>query len=69
MTATDIIEAWNKQADKFNQWPSLDLNEMVEFAWKCGVAEALSLVDDKATRIERANMYRGRINQAAHGGK
>lgn len=32
MNYKDIKEAWNKQADQFNQWDVLCSEEMVEFA-------------------------------------
>lgn len=34
MTVKDLIKAWNSQADEFNQWNSLDSEEMVNFALK-----------------------------------
>lgn len=32
MTIDDVIGAWNKQADEYNQWESLDADERVNFA-------------------------------------
>lgn len=35
MDINDVIDEWNKQADKFNQWDNLGSDEQVEFAIKC----------------------------------
>lgn len=32
MTLDELIEAWNNQADEYNQWDELDCDERVEFA-------------------------------------
>ena len=31
-TLDELEQIWNKQADEFNQWGSLGLDEMIEFA-------------------------------------
>ena len=32
LTIEQVITAWNAQADDFNQWESLGLDEQIEFA-------------------------------------
>ena len=34
-----IIDKWNAQSDEFNQWPELDEEEKVEFAYRQGCLE------------------------------
>ena len=32
MTLKELEAAWNAEADHYNQWPNLGLDEMIEFA-------------------------------------
>lgn len=36
MTANQIIEKWNKNADQYNQWDDLSPDEQIEFAFSLG---------------------------------
>lgn len=36
MNYNDIVDQWNDEADEFNQWDSLDIEEKVEYAYKLG---------------------------------
>jgi hypothetical protein len=36
LTYQKIKESWNKQADQFNGWDNLDIEEKVEFAYRLG---------------------------------
>ena len=36
MTPQQVIDAWNAQADEYNQWCELDDNEKIEWTLKCG---------------------------------
>jgi hypothetical protein len=35
MTYNDVVALWNAQADEFNQWDLLSLEEQVEWALEC----------------------------------
>lgn len=45
MNCFDIIDAWNKEADQFNQWESLSETEKVEFAYELGLRREGALDD------------------------
>ncbi len=40
MTLDDLANAWNEQADQFNQWGDLGLDEIVAFAQQQALIEA-----------------------------
>ena len=43
MTHTEIIAAWNAQADHMNQWDELCEQEKVEWARRCALEEAIEV--------------------------
>jgi hypothetical protein len=45
MQLQDIIDAWNAQADEYNQWPELDADERVIFALQHIEASARDALD------------------------
>ena len=45
MQLQDIIDAWNAQADEYNQWPELDADERVIFAIQHIEASARDALD------------------------
>lgn len=69
MDINNVIDAWNEQADGFNQWDDLGADEQVEFALKlCQSPQAsreagsdgvalLSGIDDIVSKI-RSEEYR-----------
>jgi hypothetical protein len=32
----EVVKSWNDDADGYNQWPELDEQEKVEYAYLCG---------------------------------
>ena len=46
MQLQSIINGWNAQSDEYNQWPSLDSEEKVEWAIKFIQAETESSLAD-----------------------
>ena len=41
MKHQNVIEAWNNQADEWNQWTDLGEDEKVEFAFEFGCQEGV----------------------------
>lgn len=52
MKAAEIKAAWNQQADEFNQWCSLSLDEKLEFAQKLEREACAKLCDKQAREPE-----------------
>jgi hypothetical protein len=44
MTYEEIKEAWNKDADEFNQWCNLSEDEKTEFAYKLGLDDRTIII-------------------------
>ncbi|MCK9370071.1 hypothetical protein M0R04_09225 [Candidatus Dojkabacteria bacterium] len=49
----EIVTRWNKQADEFNQWDNLSIDEKVEFAYQCGTELAECKAEGEIKRLNR----------------
>ena len=49
MTLQECIDAWNEQADEYNQWPSLDGYEMSRWCLKMASQEIDKLSQENAS--------------------
>ena len=56
MTLNELEAAWNAQADPFNQWEALGLDEIVAFAQQQALIEAA--LDDEAGESDLHDMVR-----------
>lgn len=72
-TEQQIAAAWNAQADEFNQWDELDLEEKIEWAakWCASQAQRVPLSDRKIRQIDAHSgldaIEFARAIEAAHG--
>jgi hypothetical protein len=77
MTPEQMRDAWNAQADQFNQWGELDWKEMLEWAIKClsnqiaapaAPIVASQLVQEENQRLKATAPVQEPVQSAAHEG-
>lgn len=60
MKYQDVVEAWNDQADEFNQWCELDEEEKINFAINTSLVFAANQIVDDGNPV----IAREKINNA-----
>jgi len=62
MDLKEIAEKWNRDADEYNQWDNISVNEQVMFAYNAGLERAACIASTRTLTSVVADAIRKEIS-------